>query len=1245
VRQPYRLTYLRALIVLAIGVCLSPLCALAQEQSFAIPMEAAMRSACEVKNYSAAAAVFNPDSEPFVTSAKKPDRIRLSRIATYCAQLALNDDQTDLAFELNSKAIVSIERDNDIDAGTLAQALDLQGQLLRLRKDIPRALSTHERSVAIFNASFPKELGRLAATYNYGLALLEAMQPGKAITQFESALTLAAALGKPANGFIFNLWQSKLNASLLIDPKAPSKEALEKFIHLGTSADLPLAVRARNHFFVAHTFLKAEDSANAVVHFEQAQKLNQSTALVDLAMANNINIALTSIAYTLGKSDAQREGVEASLALARKTPDNQFQIAAHLQQLSDLQWQKGNLEQAALNASQALAEITSLAPPSNVEDRTKLNELSSKANVRLTMALIKQNRLKAAETQLQKWFDPTSSSVDSLPRSVQIEAAEAVALIYMELGRFQGAESFAKKVLDLRRAEEQTDPSAIALATMNYAVVVQALGDYNRAAKLYQDALAGFNASGNLGSADRSLCLANLAGVMVRLSQPTQALDLYQQAIALEKNRQSGASRFLKGIYGNYTTLLKNLGRSKEALEINQLLLSAKSTDDTEASASDNNPSEEVRQRLALAIEELNDYRWSEAKAKLNETLTYAELRLGLQHPLVADIFTYLGWVALQLRDYKLAEEQFTKGLTARQSALGANHPEVVSSYYNLGVVFDEQKQTKKAITNFTEGLIRLRNQNQPQLAWLLEYGLSRAFGRLNDVNSALFWGWKALFSIQSMRKSVESLGVETRSTFVVDKLDVFNWVAELTIQTGRIEEAQGVMYLLKQEEFTDSDTAQAVPDFANFASTPMRRLIDRYSAAQSASITEFQQFITNTAELSKGLADASLGGSKLTSEDQLRSILRRWGNQSAFVQYLVFKNESWAVVTTTEGKFSQRLSFGSTNLQTLVASFRNQLQDTSIDPRAMGKDLYWMLIGPIERALAQAKVKRLLISLDDSLRYLPMAALHDGNRYLIEKYSITLYTEASRAKLDQEPSKNWTMAGFGVTKEHPGAVALPAVKDEFAGIVDAGVMKGSYALDEKFNLTSFQTALSSPANVLHIASHFKFDEKKADNSFLLLGDGTHLSLKMMKDLGLKFANVDLLTLSACETGLGGGRNSKGKEVEGFGILGQKLGAKGVLATLWEVADESTAITMQSVYRSRRDSELSVSDALRNAQLDLINGTQRDPSRDKMALPTRRFSGEADTDTKTPTRYLEDKRKPFAHPFYWAPFILMGNPL
>ena len=100
---------------------------------------------------------------------------------------------------------------------------------------------------------------------------------------------------------------------------------------------------------------------------------------------------------------------------------------------------------------------------------------------------------------------------------------------------------------------------------------------------------------------------------------------------------------------------------------------------------------------------------------------------------------------------------------------------------------------------------------------------------------------------------------------------------------------------------------------------------------------------------------------------------------------------------------------------------------------------------------------------------------------------------------------------------------------------------------------------------------------------------------------------MDLLTLSACDTGLGGGRDERGREIEGFGVIAQQQGAKAVLATLWPVADQSTAVLMADMYRRRQTQNLTKIEALRQAQIAL----QSQPK--------------------------------YAHPYYWAPFILMGN--
>jgi CHAT domain-containing protein len=186
----------------------------------------------------------------------------------------------------------------------------------------------------------------------------------------------------------------------------------------------------------------------------------------------------------------------------------------------------------------------------------------------------------------------------------------------------------------------------------------------------------------------------------------------------------------------------------------------------------------------------------------------------------------------------------------------------------------------------------------------------------------------------------------------------------------------------------------------------------------------------------------------------------------------------------------------------------------------------------------------------------------------------------------------------------------LPAVKTELHSIVktDAtGMLPGEVYLDEAFSAARLKDVSQRKFQLLHVASHFQFSPGTEVNSFLLLGDGQQLTLGEIRTQNYRFDYVDLLTLSACDTGLGGGRDDQGREIEGFGVLAQQQGAKAVLATLWRVADQSTAALMTEMYKLREEKKLTKIEALRQAQQSLLSQPR------------------------------------YSHPFYWAPFILMGN--
>jgi tetratricopeptide (TPR) repeat protein len=183
-----------------------------------------------------------------------------------------------------------------------------------------------------------------------------------------------------------------------------------------------------------------------------------------------------------------------------------------------------------------------------------------------------------------------------------------------------------------------------------------------------------------------------------------------------------------------------------------------------------------------------------------------------------------------------------------------------------------------------------------------------------------------------------------------------------------------------------------------------------------------------------------------------------------------------------------------------------------------------------------------------------------------------------------------------------------------------------------------FKASLGQP--VLHIASHFRF-LPGSDESFLLLGDGSGLTLRQLRTEMPRLTGVDLLTLSACETAVGGGLKADGREVEGLGVLAQRRGARSVLASLWPVEDASTGDLMAKFYQHRQAQGLNKAQALRQAQLALLHGGTAPTVVSPPEL--RGASAVRTAEPPPPVADTPDPRRPFAHPFFWAPFILMGN--
>lgn len=384
---------------------------------------------------------------------------------------------------------------------------------------------------------------------------------------------------------------------------------------------------------------------------------------------------------------------------------------------------------------------------------------------------------------------------------------------------------------------------------------------------------------------------------------------------------------------------------------------------------------------------------------------------------------------------------------------------------------------------------------------------------------------------------------------------------------------------------------------------------------------------------------ERTFGTADAAALDAGRKLLAALPAGTVSVYYLIGEEALDILVGARDGRSRARVPLPRAELEARIRAFREVVRNPRADAAPAARALYESLIAPIEPALRDAGAKTLMLSLDGQLRYVPLAALHDGRGWLAERYALDLYTTAAPSALTAAPARRWRVAAFGNSAGGQGLSALPAVRRELEGVVSdpalgtKGVMPGVIRLDKTFSAAAMRTALREKNNVVHIASHFVFRPGDPSESFLLLGDGGRLTLAEMAAAEFRFDQVDLVTLSACETALSGA-DGFGQEVEGLGTLLQGQGAAAVLATLWSVADASTAQFMQTLYALREQRGLSRAESVRDAQLALLRGGAEAPG----DLPAR---GATRPDARADAR--ADPSRPYAHPYYWAPFVLMGN--
>ena len=796
---------------------------------------------------------------------------------------------------------------------------------------------------------------------------------------------------------------------------------------------------------------------------------------------------------------------------------------------------------------------------------------------------------------------------------------------------------------DLARFRKEGDRTRVGAVLSCIGIVYRTWGKPTQALEYSQKALALLREVGKLPNGERSTArtwegrtLFNIGVVYSNLGQDTQALEFLNQALAI--NREVGdhlwEERTLSILGGMYS----DSGQYSKALEFYQ-------------------------QALAICQEIGN---------RLEEGWTLVGL----------------GMVYHNLGQYPKALEFYQQALAIHKT-IGYKEGEG-TTINNIGNIYHNLGQYPKALEFYQQALAILKEVgNNPREGMILS-NIGLLLESQNHPELAIVFYKQSVNLIEEIRKDLRVLPKEQQQSYTETVAGRYRRLANLLLKQDRVLEAQRVLDLLKVQELDEylrnvrgnNNTAQGLPNlppeqqtWASYQAvldkaieigkelTQLRQIksenrtaqqeqrIAQLVNAQQKIVEDFNNFTESPEVLAliQQLNPKARKADLVNNLDELNALqdnLRNLQQNAVLLYPLILDDRIELILTTPDSPPIRRtVQVTKQQLNETIVAFRSALQNPTSDAKIPAQQLYNWLIKPLEAELKVADAKTIIYAPDAQLRYIPLAALHDGQQWLVQRYRINNITAASLTDLNTKPQRQMqVLAGAFATGRYSFKVGGESF--DFAGLPSAGVEVENLAktvpTTTKLIDTAFTPDVTVPKmddyTVVHLATHAAFVVGTPDDSFILFGNGERVTLRDIQKWSLK--NVDLVVLSACETGLGG-KLGNGEEILGLGYQMQRAGARAAIASLWTVDDGGTQALMDSFYAALeskqvgQDSQPTKAEALRQAQIALITG-------DYKALGQQRGLGvqqriQRSLSPKVATR--------LSHPYYWAPFILIGNGL
>jgi CHAT domain-containing protein len=739
----------------------------------------------------------------------------------------------------------------------------------------------------------------------------------------------------------------------------------------------------------------------------------------------------------------------------------------------------------------------------------------------------------------------------------------------------------------------ETPPSADelmqqALTSFQQGALEEALIAWKEAARLYREL---GNTNGEIQALSRAAYVARSLGHMNQALQHQElALQLAQQtgdpswiALSLSElgktyliNRQYDAAlEFLSQAADMAKThalrplsaaALNDLGIVRAAQEQFPEALAA-FQESAMLAQQENLPLLLIRARINAARAAMRLKRFDEAVPALDEAgRLLSELPRSYDQ---ADGFISLGLAYRELAYAEAApnEESLRRSASLLQEAVAVSEQlgekRLASyAYGHLGHLYETEYRFDEALDFTRRAIFAAQAGHAPESLYRWQWQRGRLLAKLGKLDEALSAYQQATATLQPIRAEVEAGAPSSLSSDRPLVRPLFFELADLLLRRAALtkDEKLAAPYLLAA-----------------------RNAIEAYKAA----------------ELRDYFRDDCV--------DQLQARITKLERVSAstvIIYPIMFSDRTELLVSFPQGMKRFPVAVPADMLTGEVRAFRRMLEKrTTREYLPHAQRLYDWLIRPLEEDLGKLTIDTLVFVPDGPFRTVPMAALHDGERFLIARYAVA--TSPGLDLTDPQPIDRSSvhLLSSGLTESVQGFPALPYVAEEISRI--RSVFGGEQLLDNEFISSRLEGELKDGSySILHIATHGQF-APEVNRSFLLTFDDKLTVTDLEKLVGFfRFRRepLELLTLSACQTGIGDDRAALG--LAGIAV---KAGARSALATLWFINDEASAELVSEFYRRLHEPAISKARALQLAQLKLLSD------------------------------------RVYEHPAYWSAFLLLNN--